>query len=226
LWVVFTGFSLFRSTLPHWTAPAFLPLILLASSYWASQAEKNFFWIKFPSFFLSGLLVISLWLIDYSPLQLGKKSDASNFGEDDFTQDLYGWNQVANAFAKTAVQEEKKGTMPKDAGIISFKWFPAAHLDFYVAQPTQKKLFVIGEMNDIHKYAWINKYRGRLQKGNDYFHIALSNVYKDPNELFGNYFQKIEPIDTVEIKRGGKIMRYAFFYRLKSYSGNFVNPLP
>lgn len=226
LWVVFTGFSLFRSTLPHWTAPAFLPLILLAASYWVDQADKKNFWIKFPSFFLAGLLVIAIWLIDYSPLQLGKKSDVSNFGEDDFTQDLYGWNQVASAFAKIAEQEEKNGMMPKDAGIISFKWFPASHLDFYVARPTQRKLFVMGEMNDIHKYAWINNYRGGLQKGNDYFHIALSNVYKDPNELFGNYFQRIEPIDTVEIKRGGKIMRYAFFYRLKNYNGKFINPLP
>jgi len=84
---------------------------------------------------------------------------------------------------------------------------------------------VIGEINDIHKYAWINKYRGGLQNGNDYFHIAVSNVYKDPNELFGNYFQKIEPIDTVEIKRGGKIMRYAFIYRLKKLQWKIHQPL-
>src|SRR5258706_1868009 len=225
LWVVFTGFSLFRSTLPHWTAPAFLPLLLLAASFWADQAEKNFFWIKFPSFFLAGLLVVALWLIDYSALQLGKKSDINNFGEDDFTQDLYGWDQVASAFEKISASEEGNGSMSKQAGVISNKWFPAAHIDFYVAQPINKKLFVIGEMNDIHKYAWINKYRGGLQNGSDYFHIAVSNVYKDPNKLFGNYFQKIEPIDTVEIKRGGKIMRYAFIYRLKNYNGKFVNPL-
>src|SRR6185369_9107827 len=47
LWVVFTGFSLFRSTLPHWTAPAFLPMVLLAAAYWSEQSEKKFFWIKF-----------------------------------------------------------------------------------------------------------------------------------------------------------------------------------
>ena len=115
--------------------------------------------------------------------------------------------------------------MPKQADVVSFKWFPAAHTDFYVAQPLNKKLFVMGEMNDIHKYAWINNYRGGLQKGNDYYHIAVSNVYKNPNELFGKYFEKIEPIDTLEINRGGRIMRYAFFYRLKNYQGNFVNPL-
>jgi hypothetical protein len=226
LWVVFTSFSLFRSTLPHWTAPAFLPLIVLAAAFWSDQPEAKYFWIKFPSLFLASLLVIALWLINFSPLQLGKKSGVSNFGEDDFTQDLYGWDQVTNAFNQISKREENARTMPRESGIVSHKWFPAAHIDFYVAQALNKKLFVIGEMNDIHKYAWINKWRGDLQKGSDYYHVAVSNVYKDPAELFGNYFEKIEPMDTIEIKRGGRIMRYAFFYRLKNYNGSFVNPLP
>jgi hypothetical protein len=226
LWLVFTGFSLFRSTLPHWTAPAFFSLILIASCYWSDQPVKKYFWIKFPSFFIGGLLLIALWLINYSPLQLGKKSEVVNFGEDDFTQDMYGWDQISDAFEKMSSNEEARGTMPKQAGIISYKWFPGADIDFYVAQRDQRKVFLLGDMNDIHKYAWINRYRGGLQKGNDYFHIAVSNVYKDPIDLFGKYFEKIEPIDTVEIKRGGKTMRYAFFYRLKNYNGNFINPLP
>ncbi len=225
LWIVFTGFSLFRSTLPHWTAPAFFTLILLAACYWSDQQEKKFFWVKFSSFFLGGLLVIAFWLINYSPLQLGKTSSVQNFGEDDFTQDMYGWDQIASAFDKVSSQEEASGKMPKQAGIISYKWFPGADIDFYVANPNDRKVFLLNDMNEIHKYAWINNYRGGLQKGNDYFHIAVSNVYKDPNELFGKYFEQIKPIDTLEIKRGGKTMRYAFFYQLKNYQGNFINPL-
>jgi len=147
------------------------------------------------------------------------------FGEDDFTQDLYGWNQVAKSFQRISQREEQQGTMPGQAGIISYKWFPGAHIDFYVAQQCQHKLFLLGEMNDTHKYAWINNYRGGLQKGNDYYHIAVTNGYKNPNELFGQYFDRIEPIDTVKIMRGDEIMRYAFFYRLKNYKGNFINPL-
>ncbi|MGC4020780.1 MAG: glycosyltransferase family 39 protein [Cyclobacteriaceae bacterium] len=225
LWIVFTGFSVFRSTLPHWTAPAFIPLILLASAYWSDQSEKKFFWIKFPAYFLGGLLVIALWLINFSPLQLGKKSEVTNFGEDDFTQDLYGWDQVNSAFEKISQREEQNGLMQKRSDIISYKWFPGAHIDFYVAQPNNRKLFMLGEMNDIHKYAWINNYRGGLQKGKDYYLIQVSNVFKN-NDPFQNYFEKIEPMDTVQIKRADKVMRYAFFYRLKNYNGTFVNPLP
>jgi hypothetical protein len=228
LWVVFTGFSVFRSTLPHWTSPAFLALMLLAAAYWSERKgseERIFFWVKFPSYFLVTLMFIALYIINYSPFQLGKTSPVTNFGEYDFTQDLYGWNQVGEHFKDIATREERSGRMPAGADVVSYKWFPGSHLDFYAAYPLHRNLFLMGPMNDIHKYAWINQQRGGLKQGADYYHVAVSNVYADPNELFGKYFEKIEPMDTVEIKRAGKTMRYAFFYRLKNYNGTYTNPL-
>jgi|GEM_PF-4692239 hypothetical protein len=104
--------------------------------------------------------------------------------------------------------------------------FPAAALDFYVARLNGRRLFAIGPLNDIHIYAWINDKRSGLELGKDYYHIAVSNLYKDPEELFRNYFEKIEPMDTVEIKRSRVPVRYALFYKLKNYMGNFPDPLP
>lgn len=228
LWAVFTLFSLFRSTLPHWSAPAFVSLIVLAAAYWADHENqpKAWMWMKVSPIFLGILLVIALWLINYSPLQLGKKSEARTFGEDDFTQDMYGWAQVNESFKKVAAREEGEGKMAGGSGIITYRMFPAAHLDFYVAEPNERKLFALGPLDDIHMYAWINGDRAGLEKGKDYYHIALSNLYRDPNKLFENYFEKIEPMDTVAITRAGKPMRYMFFYKLKNYKGNFQNPLP
>ena len=88
-----------------------------------------------------------------------------------------------------------------------------------------RNLFTIGSLNEIHKYAWMNRDRGGLQTGGDYYHIAVSNYYKDPTEAFGIYFEKIEHMDTIKIMRGGEVMRYAFFYRLKDYKGNFEDLL-
>jgi hypothetical protein len=229
LCVVFTSFSIFRATLPHWTSPAFISLMLIAAVYWSDRRPGEnsfFFWMKFPSIFLTALLLVALYLVNYSPFQLGKRAGISNFGEDDFTQDLYGWSEVGNAFKNIADREEKAGNLKAGAGLVSFKWFPGAHLDFYVARPAHRNLFLIGTMNDIHKYAWINVQRGGLIQGEDYYHIAVSNLYRDPHDLFDHYFEKIEPMDTIEIKRAGKTMRYAFFYRLKNYKGTFINPLP
>jgi hypothetical protein len=235
LWMVFTGFSLFRSTLPHWTAPAYLTLLILAASFFAQKNQDRKFseqkligfnQIIFPVYFLAVLLAAALYLIDFSPFQLGKKNNQQTFGEDDFTQDLYGWKQVGKAFEKISSREEAAHSMRPGADLISNKWFPGAHIDFYVAHPQKRNTYLIGPLNDIHKYAWINRQRGGLKKGEDYYHISVSNLYKNPNELFGSYFEKIVPIDTVVITRAGVPMRYAFFYELKNYNGTFADPLP
>ncbi len=233
LWLLFTGFSLFRSTLPHWSGPAFLSLIVITAAYWSEQIGSQSLTSKkmllplrilLPSYFLALLLIATLYVINYSPFSFGKQSEIKNYGEYDFTQDMYGYNLVRDAFKKISEREESN-SMAKGSGLISNKWFPGSHLDFYVAKPNQRNLFLIGSLNDIHKYAWINQQRGGLQKGKDYYHIAVSNYYSDPVELFGNYFEKIEPMDTVKIVRRGKIMRYAFFYRLRNYNGSFNEPI-
>jgi hypothetical protein len=230
LWLLFTGFSIFRSTLPHWSGPAFLSLIVITAAYWAERmcerkvVDKDLIWpirIVLPLYFLSFLLAAALYIINYSPFPLGKQSDIKSFGEYDFTQDMYGWKQIGDKFKEISTREQANGTMPKDAGLVSNKWFPGAHIDFYVAQPTKKKLILIGPLKDIHKYDWINRQRLGWVKGGDYYHIAVSNYYKDPLEAFGTYFEKIEPIDTFKVERSGKVMRYAFFYRLKNLKHDF-----
>lgn len=232
LWLLFTGFSVFRSTLPHWTGPAFISVTILAAAYWAERMEATQSEIKYlplrlvlPNYFLAFLLVVTFYIINHSPFQFGKKSEINNFGEYDFTQDMYGYDQVHEAFSQISLREEKAGRMTMNAGVVSNKWFPAAHLDNYCAWPEGRKLFAIGSLNDIHKYAWMNRDRGGLQTGSDYYHIAVSNYYKNPTEAFGTYFEKIEPMDTLKIMRGGKVMRYAFFYRLKNYNGTFEEQL-
>jgi hypothetical protein len=228
LWLLFTGFSFFRSTLPHWSGPAFISFIILAAAYWAdrlgSEANQKTLHplrIVLPVYFLSFLLAVTLYIINYAPIPLGKQSPLQNFGEYDFTQDMNGWNQINDAFTKIAQREETLGNMPEASGLVSNKWFPGTHLDFYVAQPNHRDLFLIGTLNEIHKYAWINLERGGLKQNKSYYHIAVSNNYKDPTEAFGKYFERVEPIDTVAVTKGGALMRYAFFYRLKNYKGNF-----
>jgi 4-amino-4-deoxy-L-arabinose transferase-like glycosyltransferase len=146
LWAVFTGFSLFRSTLPHWTGPSYLPLILLAGVYWA-------------------------------------------------------------------------GRMSSDAAIMSYRWFPAAHLDYYVATPLGRRLLVAGSLDAVHKYWWINQRREPLRAGDDAYYVAVSNWYSDPEDRFGRLFESIEPADTIRVWRAGAHVKNAFVYRLRGYNG-------
>lgn len=236
--LVFTSFAIFRRTLPHWSGPGYLPLIIIAAVYWRDKLvdskAKNAWRLWKPkrivgaTTFLSVLLVIAYWLINFSPINLGKTNleDPHNFGEYDFTQDMYGWRQINEKLKPIIAKDVEDGNMKPNAKFVSFEWFPGTHIDFYIAHPNQHPMILMGSWDEIHKYAWIDKARGGLQVGEDVYFVNVSNWGRDVNYQFGKYFDKIEEVNRVEVTRAGKLMRYAYLYRLKGYKGNFNFPDP
>jgi len=212
--VVFTGFSLFRSTLPHWTGPAYYGFILLAAAYLAqvSREGQKLRLIPWPVLVSLSLLIVVLSIavtqIRYGWIPLKK------WKVEDVSADLAGWKQLGEKFGPLAKWDEDHYLMAKDSPILTFRWFPAANLDFYVARKIHKKVFAIGDLERIHKYYWINKTRGNLRKGSDAWYIALSDDYEDPMSLFGKSYEIILPSDTIPITRGKDTIRTAYIYRL------------
>lgn len=234
IWIVFTSFSVFRQTLPHWTGPAFTPLLIIASVYLSAKTEtlnlpkRNVLFpklIRASTYLLITLLFAASLLINYFPGTIGKTESISKYGDTDFTLDMYGWKQIKSGFEKIVQRDQQKKEMPFDAPIISPKYFPGTEIDYYVARPMGKKVLLLGPLNNIHKYAWINQERGNLQEGDDAYMISTSNWYKDPFEYYSSNFNQILPSDTIEITRSGELAYYAFVYKMKGYKGNFSNPI-
>jgi hypothetical protein len=119
----------------------------------------------------------------------------------------------------------KEGKMDSSAVMISYRWFPAANLDYYVARPLKIRLLAIGSLERIHKYAWINQIRGGFRKGTDAYFLTSSRDFKDPVSLYKNYFAEIYPADTIPILRNGKIVKNVFVYHLKDLKREVKNPL-
>ncbi|MEJ0102967.1 MAG: hypothetical protein WDO19_10585 [Bacteroidota bacterium] len=116
-------------------------------------------------------------------------------------------------------QDEQSGIMKKDAVIISNKWFPAAHIDYYIAMPLKKDLIALGDTSDIHQYAWINNKRKSLHTGEDAYCIVPSENYYDAGQFYSGLFKTILPPVIIEQKRNGKLPRIIYIYKLKNYSG-------
>ena len=234
IWIVFTSFSLFRQTLPHWTGPAFTPLLLLAAVFIydkTSRLDLSKKHILFPKiiksaiFLLYSLLLLAWALINYFPGTIGKKEEISKYGDTDFTLDMFGWDQIRAGFEQIVKKDVADGKMSLDAPIISPKYFPGTEIDYYIAKPLGKKVLQYGALEDIHKYAWINQVRGELKTGEDAYMISTSNWYKDPYLYYDDYFAEIIPVDTISINRSGNLAYYAFIYHLKNYKKNYPNPL-
>jgi hypothetical protein len=206
---IFLFFSTFRDTLPHWTGPGYLCLILLAGVYFSAK-KKIFPWITKLS------LLILLFVVSLGVMQI-------NYGiikvKEDPTLDMYGWDQLRQGFAgkyKRAVSDNK---ISKDFVLISYRWFPAAHLDYYVAEPLGIKLYVAGTLERMHKYAWINDLRGKPSLHSDAYFIFPSNDHKDPNEVAPAFYSRYFLDDSIPVYRSQQIVKYYYLYIFKDYNG-------
>lgn len=221
--IIATGISLFKNVLPHWTGPGWYGLILLTACWFSKQKIKSVFEKRImPKLLLAAcvfqLVIIAggILLINFMPGTLGK-NDKLQLGEGDFTLDMYGWKKLKNQFEKIMQTDLQSGIIKSDAVIISNKWFPASHIDYYVAMPLHKDLLAVGDTINIHQYAWINNERKKLKPGDDAYCIVPSNYYVDAKELFSSDFITILPPQIIEQKRNGRVCRYFYIWRMKNF---------
>jgi len=228
--LIFTLSSLFNDTYPHWTGPAFIGLIILSSGWLNEKLVSNRKTI-INTLLGSNLLVILALLLGIAQINYGlffapmKGQDPKELGTNDVTLDMFGWHQADIQFQQFL---KKEGIEQKDydkVKIITNNWFPAAHIDFYMAHPLNIDLFVSGTLGETHKYFWINKAR-KINPGDKIFYITSSQFFKDPEMLGGKYLRFIH-MDTLQIKRNGKTVKNLFIYEInmvdKSQNEMIVN---
>ena len=96
--------------------------------------------------------------------------------------------------------------------IVSNNWYPAAHIDYYIARPNDMRVYGLGTLDRIHKYYWINKENPKL--GKEALYITDGRNFKDPKDLYGDKYQNISMIKAVPIKRRGVVVKYLFLYKM------------
>ena len=218
---LFVFFSLTRQTLPHWNAPAYNFLILLSACYLSTprkhstQDGKLPKTIKWALSFMAFVVVFGMVEIKTGLIPLDHHEDTENIGRDDFTLDMYGWCQLEEKFAVLRAEKIASGEMRADDGIVASEWFPLANLDYYVARPLGMKVMGIGDLNSIHKYLWINEIRGGFQYGEDFWFFSDSHYAKDPNSVYGWWFEEITPAGVITIERCGKTAETYSVYMCK-----------
>ena len=217
---LFVLFSLFRSTLPHWSGMAYLSLLLMTSVYIVKENKMAYYNWVVAAMMITFSLILSSPIL-FNQVNLLDQNDKKDIplhetGKGDLTLDMYGWQKFGEEMGNWLRKNQEKKPV-----IISNKWFPAAHLDYYVARPNDLKLLALGKLKDIHKYYWINKSRGELNPGDDALFITTSPYYCSPEKLYRHHFKEISPVDTISIERAGKPIKYFFLFKLKGYKKDF-----
>ena len=221
---LFWFFSLTRPILPHWSAPAFSILVLFPASYLAEKQSFTDKIVKLPRPLVASLslmvFVVALGAVEIKtgiiPINFGAESKTvAHYGENDLTSTIYGWRAIKDDFQEIREKKIAEGVMKEDDGMIHLKWFPMANLDYYVAYPLGIKMLGLRDVSEIHKYIWINEYRGGLKKGSDYWYLNLSSDSYDPTRYLVPLFNEVVPCDTIIVERCGKPQKYVFVYMCK-----------
>lgn len=210
--------SCFNTVLPHWTGPSYIAISLITANHYLEfgKKEKLMKWIGASTKLTILLLLLAVLLINLYPGTLGKKGNA-DLGSGDFTLDMYGWQQSKNAVDSVLQMDKSTNRMKGNPFFISHKWFPAAHIDYYICKPLKQEMLVLGDTMDIHQYAWINNYRQKPLANDDAYALIPSNYFDDPYLRWGNQFERIEPADTIPINRSGVCVKRMLLYRLHGY---------
>lgn len=215
--------SLFRATLPHWSGPAYVTLLLLVAT--SFEDTKAYFkpkifgmqLVKISVGFLACICLLASILINYLPGTIGNK-EKETLGQGDPTLDMYDWDYFKDEFAKIQQKEIKKNSK-LTSFVINNKWFPGSHIDNYIVQPLHLDFVAIGQLEDIHTYAWLNNYRKKMQIGDDAYFITFSNSFSDPHEFYLNQFNAIQKPISITQYRNNKPARVMYVYLLKGFKG-------
>ena len=210
--LVFVFFSFFRKTLPHWTGPAYISLIIIAAAFLSRKSPELL--QKLPVYIKAALISLLLIIfLGFTQINYGLFPLKKLIGSD-ITLDMYGWKQLEKPFAQIKDKAESMGMIQENAPLISHRWFPAAHLDYYVALPNDTYVLGWGSLERIHKYAWMNVERGGYHKGMDVWFLNLDNDLIDLNYM-GKNFKEVIPYDTISVIRSGETVKQAYVYILK-----------
>ena len=212
--------SLFNETLPHWSGPAYISILLLTAAHLSGKNERS---TKIPKSLLSAVIlflvitVAGVIAVRWLPVQLGKK-DNKDLGKGDITLDMNGWKQFSQKFDSLYKSDIKTGKMKPNSPIIADYWFPAAHLDYYVAAPFGIDFMAIGKLRDIHHYAWLNKERPGLVAGNDAYFIYPSNYFGPPREELRRHFDHADSLVILQTRMNLPVRNFVV-YRMHGYLG-------
>jgi len=165
------------------------------------------------------LLIGGVAAIDFYPGTIGNKEQA-HLGDGDFTLDMYGWKQFGKDFIAWQDSAVAKNEIAPSLHIVCNKWFPAAHIDYYISRVSNNAVIGVGNMNDLHQFVWLNKYQPSFQKGQDALCIIPSNYYANVQNSYGIYFDSIQPLHVFSCIRSNNVVRYFSVYLLKGYKAN------
>jgi hypothetical protein len=214
--LLFIVISMVKPTLPHWSGPGYYALMLLGALFLDRKPLHRTVPLSLIIALATSLIVIVLAVtqIKTGMVNFSKNDPVERMGRSDFTLDMYGYKKLNTKFSELHQKYMQQGIVPKNTVMLGYKWFPTAHIDFYVAQRNNLQMLTCSPLSEAHEYYWITEKRGGLQEDMSAYFLNSSRYYFNM-ERWREQFENMMPLDTIYIHRNGKEAVYYVVWFLK-----------
>ena len=206
--------AIFRTSLPHWSGPAYISLLPIAAIGLSEMNAAKFKIIYSSAIAYTVLLMLVIALaVNFYPGSFSNKVGVA-LGKNDISLDAYGWKEGGEKFAAIYKARNANGKAP----MVCNTWW-GAHDEYYFARPLDIKMIGLGSPLDIHQYTWRLKYDTINVKMDTAYAIVHSYDFFDAKKTFGNYYSKVDSIATIPIVRQKKLAYNFYVYELTGWKG-------
>ena len=208
--------ALFRTTLPHWSGPAYIAMLPIAA-IGLSELNCAKFKIFYRSAFAYSIIFLGLiiCLLNFYPGSFSNETGVA-LGKNDISLDAYGWKESGEKFG--AIYKSRNG-LAKYPLVCNTWW--GAHDEYYFARPLDIKTIGLGPILEIHHYAWRKKIDTLQLKMDTAYCIVHSYDYFDTQKAFSTYYNKIDSIATIPVNRNNKLAYNFYVYELTGWKGKY-----
>ena len=209
LLIIIFFISMFRTSLPHWSGPAYISLLPIAAIGLSELSIAKFkLFTRASAIYTIILMVLIAVAVNFYPGTFSKENGAA-LGKTDISLDAYGWKEGGEKFA--AIYKARNPT--SKSPMVCNTWW-GAHDEYYFARPLNIKMIGLGSVLNVHHYAWRLKYDTINTKMDTAYAVVHSYDYFDAKKAFGSYYNKVDSIATIPIKRGNKVAFNFYIYEL------------
>lgn len=209
--------SFTSQTLPHWSGPAYYGLILMASFYISSSElnvqKKYTSWIAGANILLIVIVISGIVHINKGLIKSPENPDIEQLGRNDFTLDMYGWDDAGNKIDNWV---KEQGFNDEKPVFVSRFWYPANHFVYYFSHPYKYDFWVYGYENEQHHFLKCNEKLYPVRAGQDMVYITSSTSFKPLPEDLKLLFESVDERVVIPIYRGDIKVYNLFFYRLRN----------
>ncbi len=209
LLVIIFFIAMFRTSLPHWSGPAYISLLPIAAIGLSEMRVASFKIFYTSAFTYTVLLMLMIALaVNFYPGSFSNEVGVA-LGKNDISLDAYGWKEGGEKFAAIYKARNPNGKAP----MVCNTWW-GAHDEYYFARPLDIKMIGLGSPLNIHHYTWRLQYDTINIRMDTVYAVVHSYDFFEAKKAFGNYYGKVDSIATIPIVRNKKLAYNFYVYEL------------